>query len=690
VVDPAEPSEPAAAVSETYQSLYRRYRPQRFSEVLGQDHVTRALRNSVRNDRVAHAYLFSGPRGTGKTSTARILAMALNCEHPDDGEPDGVCASCVAIRRGSSMDVTELDAASNRRLEEMRDLLSRVALGTPGRWKIYIIDEVHQLTADAASALLKTLEEPPAHVVFVLATTDPQKVLPTIRSRTQSYEFRLLSAEVLSGLLADVNQRASLGLGPEDLDEVLRRGNGSARDALSALDQVAAAGGVENEVTTALDIIAGLAQRDVGRVLVALAEAMSVGRDPRRLATDLLSQLREGFLAIQAPGLVSLPDAAKAGVEAQARQLGVASVVRAMEVLGETLAEMRDSVDPRISLEVALVRLALPAADISTAALVARIEQLERMVSDAGNGAGSRPGATRPEAVPEPDAPAVASRSRGPAVPAGPTPVVGEPTSGAAAARAALGAVARKPARPNAAPRSSSSSAPPPLPSPPGGALSPPGGALSPPGGAPSAPGRTPPAPGRTPLSTTAPSPSPASAPFPASSAGSVRPAGPAGPAGPAAGPVRPAGPIRPAGPAGPVRAGPSRDELTKAWGDGVLQNLPGRVRSLLLTGRFIDSQDGFATFALPDPHLVTRAERVRVEAEAALAAKLGSAVRMRLVLDAGAKAVPEDGPYQSAYEGDEDPVYLDRDELVDAGPEVFSPEQKLFDAFPGSEEVQR
>ena len=168
---------------EPYQALYRQYRPQRFAEVRGQDHVTRALLNAVRDGRVAHAYLFSGPRGTGKTSTARIFAMALNCEAARDGEPDGTCLSCTAIRAGSSMDVFELDAASNRRLEEMRDLLSRVALGTPGRWKVYIIDEVHQLTSDAASALLKTLEDPPSHVVFVLATTDPQRVLDTILSR---------------------------------------------------------------------------------------------------------------------------------------------------------------------------------------------------------------------------------------------------------------------------------------------------------------------------------------------------------------------------------------------------------------------------------------------------------------------------------------------------------------------------
>src|SRR3954467_15317809 len=242
-----------------YQSLYRRYRPQKFEEVRGQDHVTRALRNAVREGHVAHAYLFSGPRGTGKTSTARILAKALNCTNIQDGEPCGECESCVQVQRGGSLDVVELDAASNRKLDEMRDLLSRVALGTPGRWKVYIIDEVHQLTADASSALLKTPEEPPAHVVFVLATTDPQKVLPTIRSRTQHFEFRLLPGDVLAKLVKDVNESAGLGVAPEAIELVVRKGSGSARDALSVLDQVAASGSVIDDAAVVTEIAEALA-----------------------------------------------------------------------------------------------------------------------------------------------------------------------------------------------------------------------------------------------------------------------------------------------------------------------------------------------------------------------------------------------------------------------------------------------
>ncbi len=370
------------AAEEQYQSLYRRFRPQRFDELRGQDHVSQALRNAVAEAKVSHAYLFSGPRGTGKTSTARILAKALNCADQRGGEPCGTCPSCVSVQQGTSLDVHELDAASNNGVDSMRDLVARASLGTPGRWKVYIVDEVHMLSTAASNALLKTLEEPPGHVVFVLATTDPQKVLLTIRSRTQHYEFRLLSGEVLSSLLAEVNAAAGLGVAPEAVELVVRRGRGSARDALSALDQVAAAGEVDDEPAVTDELVEALCERDAGRALVAVAQGCAAGRDVVRLAGDLLDHLRSAFLAVMAPGLVGLPDTAREGAAAQGHRLGAPSLVRAMEALGQAQIDMREALDPRTCLETVMVRLARPDADVSPAALLERVERLEKQLAD--------------------------------------------------------------------------------------------------------------------------------------------------------------------------------------------------------------------------------------------------------------------------------------------------------------------
>jgi len=385
-----------------YQSLYRRYRPQRFGDVRGQDHVSVTLRNAVRDGRVTHAYLFSGPRGTGKTSTARILAKALNCASPVEGEPCGVCGSCTEIAEGRSLDVLELDAASNRGVDAMRDLVSRAALGTPGRWKVYIVDEVHMLTTEASNTLLKTLEEPPAHVVFVLATTEPQKVLPTIRSRTQHFEFRLIPADLLAEHLRWVVDDAGLDVAPEAVDLVARRGSGSARDALSALDQVAAAGGIESHASSSDEVVEALCEHDLGRALTAVAEGCAAGHDVRHMTTELVEHLRQAFLATVARGLVGLPDDDLARVEGQARRLGRAATVRAMEVLGDALVQMRDAPEPRVLLEVALVRLCRPEADTSPSALLERIERLERAAAS-GPAASPGQGAARaPSPAPEP------------------------------------------------------------------------------------------------------------------------------------------------------------------------------------------------------------------------------------------------------------------------------------------------
>ncbi|MGH9189408.1 MAG: DNA polymerase III subunit gamma/tau [Acidimicrobiales bacterium] len=385
-----------------FQSLYRRYRSQRFGELRGQDHIAGTLRKAVAEEKVAHAYLFSGPRGTGKTSTARILAKALNCPDVADGEPCGVCESCTAITEGRSLDVFELDAASHNGVEAMRDLVGRAAVGSPGKWKVYIVDEAHMLSAAASNTLLKTLEEPPAHVIFVLATTEPQKVLPTITSRTQHFEFRLLPADVLVEHLRWVVADAGLDVASEVIDLVARRGRGSARDALSALDQVAAAGGFHDDAPSFDELVEALCERDLDRALAALAERCATGRQPRQLATELLERLRQAFLSTVAPSLVGLPDEDAARVESQARRLGRAATVRAMELLGQTLVDMREAPEPRVLLEVALVRLCRPETDPSPAALLERIERLER--ATATHGPPVAPVLDRPATVAAPEA----------------------------------------------------------------------------------------------------------------------------------------------------------------------------------------------------------------------------------------------------------------------------------------------
>jgi DNA polymerase III subunit gamma/tau len=544
-----------------YQSLYRRYRPQRFSELRGQDHVSRTLRNAVRENHVAHAYLFSGPRGTGKTSSARILAKALNCAEPHDGEPCGECESCVEVTAGTSLDVHELDAASNNGVEAMRDLVARAALGTPGRWKVYIVDEVHMLSAAASNALLKTLEEPPGHVVFVLATTDPQKVLPTIRSRTQHFEFRLLPADVLAEHLRWVAADAGLEVASDAIDLVARRGNGSVRDALSALDQVAAAGGVDEQTVPVDEIVEGLCERDAGRALVAVAERIGAGQDPRQLTRDIVEHLRNTFLATMAPNLAGLPDAEIEQLADQARRLGAPATVRAMETLGEALIDMRESPDPRVTLEVALVRVCRPDADTSPAALAERIERLERAAA----------GVTQ--------APAVAE--------------------------------ARKAVR--------KAAAPPPPPPP------------------------------------------------PTSKTGNPAPA--------------PAPPKK----AAPKNSGatnlPTRDELTLAWGDRVLDQLSPKAKALYKPGRFVEVDGGAATYALPNKVHVQRCERVQGDVEAALAAEFGRPVPLRLVVD----ATPNTPPPEVVEEES-----IDVEELRDATPAaVASPIDHVMQAFEGAEVVE-
>ncbi|MGQ0824410.1 MAG: DNA polymerase III subunit gamma/tau [Actinomycetota bacterium] len=398
-------------------SLYRTHRPQRFAQLVGQNHVTTALRNAVVERRIGHAYLFSGPRGTGKTTTARLLARALNCQNLDaDGEPCATCENCSAIGDGTFYDLVELDAASNNGVEAMRDLIQSVhlGLGATSMRKVYIVDEVHMLSAAASNTLLKTLEEPPEHVVFVLATTDPHKVLATIRSRTQHFEFTLLSHEQLLSHLSDILGREGIPADESALDLVARRAAGSARDALSLLDQALAVGGGQLDGPAVQDALGGApfelrmaileaaAAEDIAGALVALHNALVRGHDMRRVADDLLRGLRDAFMRANAPA-VPYDGPAEEGfrLETLAKSMGNAAITRAIEILGQTIVDVRQQTvaDPRLVLEVAIVRVARREARTSVETLLERVERLERRDDGAPPaGAGAAAAAERPTA----------------------------------------------------------------------------------------------------------------------------------------------------------------------------------------------------------------------------------------------------------------------------------------------------
>ena len=374
-------------------ALYRKYRPQDFDEVVGQEAIVRTLKNAISSGQVRQAYLFAGPRGTGKTSLARILAKGLNCVQGPTPTPDKVCNPCVTIANGTSLDVIEMDAASQRGIDDIREIRERVVLQpAEGRYKVYILDEAHQLTDAAWNALLKLIEEPPPHLVFVFCTTDLSKVLPTVRSRCQTFVFARPRLPELVRLLRRVADGEGIQVPDQALALVARGARGSFRDAVSTLDQLASA--TENEVTvqSVLQLLGAVEEealfrlcdlivdRDTAGALTFVEELSEQGQDLGRLVVDLLEHLRH-LMLVQHMGEVpeSLPvtEETRERLRAQANQLGEATVIRLVDLLAVAVEDMRQGGDPRLPLELALVKVTRPGADLSRESLSYRLEQLE-------------------------------------------------------------------------------------------------------------------------------------------------------------------------------------------------------------------------------------------------------------------------------------------------------------------------